>query len=272
MMGLTTHYTNACKITSFVRGNEGRRLCRVGRLRSAGGSCAQKVFMGKSRILLADDHRIIREGLRTMLGSQPDMVVVGEADNGNQAVQLAAKLMPDVVVMDVAMPVLNGLEATRQIVGRDPATKVVILSSYNNEEYLRGSISAGALGYILKQGDILELVTAIREIVKGNAFYSPEVSRSLLDHYRQLHAVSGPAARACGPLNPRETDVLRQIAQGRANKEIAAAMNLSVKAVERLRQQLMNKLDLHDVAGLTRYAVARGIIDGPFGGNSRPRT
>ncbi len=217
--------------------------------------------MEKIRILLADDHTVVRQGLRVLLEAQPDITVVGEAENGRQAVQLARKLLPDVVVMDIAMPLLNGLEATRQIIKEIPAVRVLILSSYSDDEYVRQLTEAGAAGYLLKQTAAADLVKAVREAKIGNAFFSPAISKQMLEHYRAAFLRGVPVRKRADLLTSREAEVLQLIVEGKPNKTIAAELGISIKTVEKHRQQVMNKLNIHDVAGLTRYAVSKGIIE-----------
>jgi len=204
------------------------------------------------RVLLADDHTVVRQGLRALLEVEPDISVVGEAETGRQAVQLAGKLRPDVVVMDIAMPVLNGLEATRQIIKMVPAAKVLVLSSYSDDEYVYQLTEAGAVGYLLKQTAAADLIKAVREAKKGRTFFSPAISRRLLDHYRERCFGGAPVKKTRYSLTLREREVLQLIAEGRLNKQIAAELCISVKTVEKHRQQVMNKLNIHDIAGLTR--------------------
>ena len=216
--------------------------------------------MQKITVLLADDHTVVRQGLRALLEAEEDITVVGEAENGRQAVQMAKRLQPEVVVMDIAMPQLNGLEATRQITKESPKSHVLILSSYSDDEYVQQLTDAGASGYLVKQTAANDLVTAIREAKKGNAFFSPAISKRLLEHYRSsIHRPSDQKKPT--KLTPRELEVLQLVAEGYANKQIAAELFISVKTVEKHRQQLMHKLDIHDIAGLTRYAIAKGIIE-----------
>ncbi len=216
--------------------------------------------MQKITVLLADDHTVVRQGLRALLEAEEDMSVVGEAENGRQAVQMAKRLQPDVVVMDIAMPQLNGLEATRQINKEIVNSHVLILSSYSDDEYVQQLTDAGASGYLVKQTAANDLVTAIREAKKGNAFFSPAISKRLLDHYR-LSLNRPPDQKKPTKLTPRELEVLQLIAEGYANKQIAGELFISIKTVEKHRQQLMHKLDIHDVASLTRYAISKGIIE-----------
>ena len=217
----------------------------------------------KISVLLADDHTVIREGLRVLLEATGEVKVVGEAETGRQAVAMARKLNPDVVVLDVAMPLLNGLEATRQILRDVPNTKVLILSSYSDDEYVHQLIEAGAIGYLVKQTAAQDLMKAIREASKGNAFFSPAISKRLLEQYREACVSGATIKRNVSSLTSREMEVLQLIAEGYANKQIADELSISVKTVEKHRQQLMEKLNLHDVASLTRYAVSKGIVEVP---------
>src|SRR5262245_6764834 len=221
--------------------------------------------MNNVKVLLVDDHTVVRQGLKVLLEAEPDITVVGEAETGRQAVQLAKKLLPDVVVMDIAMPLLNGLQATRQIISDLPKTRVVILSSYSDDEYVHQLTEAGAAGYLLKQTAATNLIKAIRETQKGNAFFSPAVSKRLLDCYQQAFLRGKPLRRRADILTPREAEVLQLIAEGKANKSIAGELNISIKTVEKHRQQVMKKLDLHNVASLTRYALAKGVIQNNSG-------
>ena len=221
--------------------------------------------MQKIRVLLADDHTVVRQGLRALLEAEQDIVVVGEADTGRLAVQLTAKLQPDVVVMDIAMPMLNGLEATRQIIKETPSAKVLVLSSYSDDEYVHQLTESGAAGYLLKQTAAADLIKAVREASKGNAFFSPAISKRLLDQYREAFLRGVPVRKRTDLLTSRESEVLQLIAEGKPNKQIAADLCISIKTVEKHRQQVMNKLNIHDVAGLTRYAISKGIIESNAG-------
>lgn len=222
--------------------------------------------MEKITVLLADDHTVVRQGLRALLIAEGDIDIVGEAENGREAVQLVKKLLPDVVVMDIAMPQLNGLEATRQITRAVPSTKVLVLSSYSDDDYVQQLTEAGAAGYLVKQTAANDLLKAIREAQKGNAFFSPAIAKRLRDQCREAFATGGNTARRRNDyLTTREAEVLQLIAEGRANKQIAADLCISIKTVEKHRQQVMNKLGIHDVAGLTRHAIARGIIESNTG-------
>jgi DNA-binding NarL/FixJ family response regulator len=219
--------------------------------------------MAKKRItvLLAEDHTIVREGFRKMLELEKDLQVVGEAQDGRQAVALAKKLRPAVVLMDIAMPLLNGLEATRQVLKALPATKVLILSAHNDDAYVKNATESGAVGFLLKQTSSHVVCEAIREVQKGKMFFSPSVAR-------RFHQVDGKSPDRAGRSQPRnarltsrEMEVLQLIAEGKANKETAAELGISIKTVEKHREKVMSKLDLHDTAGLTRYAISAGIIE-----------
>lgn len=217
--------------------------------------------MKKITVLLAEDHTVVREGLRLLIEAEQDIKVVGEAENGREAVALTKKLVPDVIVMDVAMPVLNGLEATRQIMRDMPLSKVLVLSTYADGDYVQSLIEEGAIGYLVKQTASNDLIMAIREAVKGNAYFSPNISKRLLDQCRDALARGGTIRKRTTKLTCREAEVLQLIAEGQANKQIASKLAISIKTVEKHRQQLMNKLNIHDVAGLTRHAISKGIIE-----------
>jgi len=212
-------------------------------------------------VLLAEDHMIVREGLRVLLAADIGVKVVGEAETGRQAVQMTKKLRPAVVLMDIAMPQLNGLEATRQILKAVPTTRVLILSAHNEDEYLRQVIHLDAAGYLIKQTSADLLSEAIRTIHNGEKFFSPTVAKRL----RLLRLDPSNGARVFkktkAVLSSREVEVLQLVAEGKANKQIARALDISIKTVEKHRQHLMSKLDLHDTAGLTRYAIGAGIIE-----------
>jgi len=214
-------------------------------------------------VLLADDHTIVRQGFRALLEAERDIVIVGEAATGRQAVQLAKKLRPDVAVIDIAMPLLNGLDATRQITREVPSTKVLILSSYDDDEYVHQLGEAGASGYLLKETAVTDLLSAIRKVMQGRACFSTDISERLLDHYRDTFLKRAPDQTSTRKLSCRESEVLQLIAEGKASKQIAVELNLSKKTVENHRQRLMKKLNIHDIASLTRYAIAKGVIASP---------
>ena len=212
-------------------------------------------------VLLAEDHTIVREGLRALLKLEHDIEVVGEAENGRQAVTLAAQLCPDVIVMDIAMPLLNGLEATRQILQNAPTTKVLILSAHSDDAYVEQVMSIGAKGYLIKQTAANILPAAIREVHKGKTCVSPSISQRRKYHDKKAHERGDLPGKATVLLTSRETEVLQLVAEGKANKETATELQISVKTVEKHRQSLMEKLNIHDTAGLTRYAISSGIIE-----------
>ena len=217
--------------------------------------------MNRITVLLAEDHTIVREGLLALLKLERDIQIVGEASNGRQAVALASKLCPDVIVMDIAMPLLNGLEATRQILQFTPSTKVLVLSAHGDDAYVEQVMALGASGYLIKQSGAHALAHAIREVHKGNTFFSPSISKRLKSHDKKARARGDLPGKKPNGLTSRETEVLQLIAEGKANKETAEELKISVKTVEKHRQSLMEKLDIHDTAGLTRHAIATGIIE-----------
>jgi DNA-binding NarL/FixJ family response regulator len=216
--------------------------------------------MKKITVLLVDDHTVVRQGLRALLKAEEDLEVIGEAENGRQAVVMAGKTSPDVVVMDVAMPLLNGVEATRQILKRVPGAKVLVLTSYGDDECVEQLVRSGATGYLLKQTAADDLLKAIREVHRGNAFFSPAIAKRLRDRSREGLA-RGQLPKKAGELSSREAEVLQLIAEGLSNKQIASELSISIKTVEKHRQQVMNKLSIHDVASLTRYAISKGMIE-----------
>jgi DNA-binding NarL/FixJ family response regulator len=210
------------------------------------------------RILLADDHQIVREGLRALVLAQKGMTVVGESSNGRGAAELAAELKPDVVVMDIGMPDLNGIEAARRILAENPQIKIVGLSMHSDRRFLSEMLKAGATAYLLKDSAFEELVSAIRAVVTGQVYLSPRIADTVVDGY--LHGVvPGKQPSVFAVLTSREREVLQLVAEGMATKQIAAALQVSVKTVETHRRQIMVKLNLHSVAGLTKYAIREGL-------------
>lgn len=212
-------------------------------------------------VILAEDHMIVREGLRKLLESESDIDVVGEADTGRKAVELARELRPDVVVMDIAMPRLNGLEATRQIRQTVPDTKVLILSAHSDDAYIENVTALGASGYLIKQTSGHFLSEAIREVHKGNTFFSPVIAKKVRHRTERAIDRKGGIKDMVTRLSTREVEVLQLIAEGDANKQVATELGISIKTVEKHRDHLMQKLDIHDTAGLTRYAIAAGIVE-----------
>ena len=215
--------------------------------------------MNRIRVLLADDHTILRDGIRALLVDQADIEVIGEAEDGLSTVKMVAKLKPDVVIMDIAMPMLNGLEATRQIQRDYPQVKVLILTMHENEEYIRQVLAAGALGYVLKDAAAQDLLGAIRAVHRGEAVLSPAITRLVIEDYLRWGDIR-PADTSNG-LTPREREILQLIAEGYTNKEIAEILSLSVKTIQSHRSNLMSKLDLHDRGELIKYAIQKKIID-----------
>lgn len=210
-------------------------------------------------VLLADDHPIVCEGYRHLLGIVKDIKVIGEAHNGREAISMAKLHRPDVIVMDLSMPLLNGMEATRQILAENPAAKIIILSGHNDDEHINRVIDVGAAGYLFKQSSAQSLTQAIREVHAGNKFFSPAIIKRLESRCRRVDKTGEWQLR--NSLTPRELEVIQLIAESHANKMMAAVLGISIKTVEKHRQQLMNKLNIHDTAGLTRYAITEGIIE-----------
>jgi len=217
--------------------------------------------MKKITVLLADDHTIVREGFRKMLEIETDLEIVGEAQDGRKAVALIKKLKPDVVLMDIAMPLLNGLEAVRQTLKEVSTTKVIMLSAHSDEAYVSSAIQSGAVGFLLKQTSAQDVCRAIREVHKGKTFFSPAIAKYLNHLNPQAMGRSGVFSKKKAELTTREMEVLQLIAEGKANKETAAELGIGIKTVEKHREHLMQKLDIHDTAGLTRYAISAGIIE-----------
>jgi DNA-binding NarL/FixJ family response regulator len=211
------------------------------------------------RVVLADDHALVRAGIRALLGGIAGIEVVGEAQNGHEIIELVDKLRPRLVLMDIAMPGLNGLEATARIVKNHPGTAVIILSMHAGEEYALQALKAGASGYLLKDADLAELELGISAVARGETYLSPVVSKHLVADYRR-RAAGQEQADPLERLSSRHREVLQLIAEGNTTKDIAAKLKLSVKTVETHRAQLMDRLDIHDVAGLVRFAIRSGLI------------
>jgi two-component system response regulator NreC len=215
--------------------------------------------MKKLRILLADDHTVMRTGLRVLLERQPNLEVVGETENGRQTVELSASLKPDVLVMDVGMPILNGIEATKQIVDKCSITAVVILSMYSDEAYVMRALKAGARAYLLKDSAAADLISAIEAVSQGKSFFSPKVSRILAEDYVRVLKQRG-AVDSYELLTNREREILQLLTEGKTNKAVAAMLNISLYTVEAHRSHILQKLNLHNSAELVLYAVRKGII------------
>jgi len=215
--------------------------------------------MEKIRVFLVDDHTVVRQGLRRILESDEEIEIVGEAGDGRTAIDLVQKLRPHVVVMDVAMPELNGIEATRQILKRVEGTKVLVLSMHGDDVYVRQALKAGARGYLLKDSEDLDLIKAVKAIRAGGSFFSPPVSKVVLSGYLG-DKDGGDAEDGVARLTDREREVLQLIAEGKTNKEVAHALSVSVNTVETHRKHIMEKLDLHNTAEIVRFAVRKKIV------------
>jgi DNA-binding NarL/FixJ family response regulator len=212
-------------------------------------------------VLLADDHLIVREGFRSLLRREKGIEVIGEAETGRIAVEMVKELRPDVVVMDIAMPLLNGVEATRQIRDSSPTTNVLILSGYSSDDYVDRVVKVGARGYLLKQSSASLLATAIRELALDKPFFDPTISKRFFEK-KTMHGKSEKVTeKVSKSLTSREEEIIQLIAEGAANKQIAGILNISIKTVEKHRQRLMDKLEIHNTAGLTRYALTNGVIE-----------
>jgi DNA-binding NarL/FixJ family response regulator len=212
-------------------------------------------------VLVAEDHIIVRQGVCAVLKADGHFTIVGEARSGREAVEMAKTLRPDVVLMDIAMPVLNELEATRQILSADPTARVVILSAHSDDMYLECSQAAGVVGFIEKHGSAEILIQSIREVAKGSTFFSPAIVKRSRDEQNKPRDRHGLLKANSIHLTSREAEVLQLVAEGSANKQVAAELGISIKTVEKHRQHLMEKLNIHDTAGLTRYAIAVGVIE-----------
>lgn len=224
-------------------------------------SVAEVNLMRRVAVLIAEDHMIVRQGLRLLIERDGDIEVVGEAKTGRQAIQLTGELHPEIVVMDVAMPLLNGIQATRQILKAFPGTKVLMLSAHNDPEYVEQALKEGASGYVLKQASSETVATAIRELHKGKTFFTGSIAKHLNEDYQRSSSGTGLHKRHGCQLTSREMELLQMIAEGQVNKQMASELGLSIKTIEKHRQHLMEKLHIHDIAGLTRFAIATGIIE-----------
>jgi two-component system response regulator NreC len=216
--------------------------------------------MKKIKLLVADDHKIFRQGIKKLLEEESDLQVVGEASDGRDAVKKATELKPDVILMDIAMANLNGLEATRHIKKQLPSAKVIMVTMHKNEEYVLQSFQAGASGFILKEGAVEELVSAIRSINSDKSFLSPSISKTLIDAYMRKME-TGKTETPFDLLTDREREVLQLIAEGYTNREVAKSLFISVKTVEAHRAHIMQKLNIHDIAKLVKYAIQKGLVD-----------
>jgi DNA-binding NarL/FixJ family response regulator len=217
--------------------------------------------MKRITVLLAEDHTIVREGFRKMLEMESDLQVVGEAEDGRKAVAMIKKLRPAVVLMDIAMPLLNGLEATRQVLKEFPATKVLMLSAHSDDAYVKNATESGAVGFLLKQTSAHDVCRAIREVHQGKTFFTPSIAKRQARLHPAAPDRAGVLKKKAAQLTSREMEVLQLIAEGKANKETASELGIGLKTVEKHREHLMEKLDIHDTAGLTRYAIGAGIIE-----------
>jgi DNA-binding NarL/FixJ family response regulator len=222
---------------------------------------ALPTFHRAIQVLIVEDHMVVRQGLKALLEGEGDIKVVGEAENGRMAVEMANKLRPDVILMDIAMPQLNGLEATRQILASHPETRVILLSAYKDDAYIEKATALGAVGYLIKQTSLDAIAKVIREVHRGRVFFSPEVAKHLIHPNQRLPIREELIKKKIAHLTSREAEVLQLVAEGQANKQIAGTLAISIKTVEKHRQHLMEKLDIHDTAGLTRHAIAAGIIE-----------
>lgn len=220
--------------------------------------------MSKIRLLLVDDHAILRAGLVKLLSEQGDLEVVGEASNGREAVQKVQELHPDIVLMDIGMPVMNGMEATRQIKKRGDAAKILILTMHDNEEYLFQVLQAGASGYVLKKAADSDLVNAIRVVHSGDCFLYPSAAKMVVEDYLEKLKHGGEPATSYDSLTDREREILTLVAEGYTNREIAESLFISVKTVETHKAHIMEKLNLHKRAELVRYAIRKGLLQVDF--------
>ena len=213
----------------------------------------------KQRILLADDHTVLRAGIRTLLDLEADLEVVGEAEDGLEAVAQAKKLQPDLVVIDLSMPLMNGVDAIRQIKQRDPGTKIIVMTVHKSDEHVRAALDAGADGYLLKDDSHHDLLAAVRSVALGGTYLSPKVCGKVVSGYLEKDATLG-VGLSSDMLTEREREVVKLVAEGYKNREIAEHLSLSIKTVEKHRANIMRKLDLHSASGLTAYAIENGLV------------
>jgi DNA-binding NarL/FixJ family response regulator len=212
-------------------------------------------------VLLAEDHVVVREGLRILIEADGDIKVVGEAVTGREAVSMTKRFRPDVIVMDIAMPLLNGIQATQQILNESPRTRILVLSAHADPEYVDQLMALGVVGYLTKQASAEVVAQAVRTVHAGGTFFSPSVAKHLRDHYHPILPTKKIPQKKNVRLTSRESELLQLIAEGHVNKQIASDLKISIKTVEKHRQHLMEKLHIHEIAGLTRYAIAAGVIE-----------
>ena len=211
------------------------------------------------KVLLVDDHTIVRQGIRALLESVPDIQIIGEAEDGKAAVEMAEKLRPNIMLVDISLPMLNGLEVTRRVRKKVPECKVLVLTMHENEMYVSQILRTGASGYLVKKTAVSELIMAIRSVHQGKAYFSPSISKIVLNDYlRKESRGEGPSTEL---LSNREREILQLLAEGYSNKEIAVILNLSVKTVSNHRNRIMQKLDIHDITSLVKYALKQGFIE-----------
>lgn len=209
------------------------------------------------RILLADDHKIVRDGLKALIEKEPGMEVIAEAATGRIALRLSRKLSPDIVIMDITMPDLNGIEATRQIVSELPKVKVIALSMHSEKQFVEGMLNAGVSGYMLKDSAFEELISAVKTVISGRLYLSPDITGLVVTEYLKYRQAGQNSAT--NDLTPREREILQLLAEGHSTRDVARRLNISIKTVETHRSNIMRKLDLHTVAGLTKYAIREGL-------------
>lgn len=214
--------------------------------------------MSNLKVVLADDHGLVRAGVRSLLQGLEGVEVVAETGDGREALRLVAEKEPDILLLDIGLPGLNGLEVAARLTQTHPQTRIVVLSVHSNEDYVRQALEAGAAGYLLKDSTVAELGLALRAVAEGRKYLTPAVSGKVVDRYLR---VAAPAAAGAPRLSPRQREILQLVAEGHSTKEIAHALSISVKTVETHRAELMGRLDIHDVAGLVRYAVRTGLVD-----------